>query len=355
MRSELRRGRRRARRRLRRHRLRVDASWYVGAGVLALGLAVAALLEGRRAEADVAHLVEYARARRIAPVELVEAAGRANRIVFLGDVHHAHAPKLLAAAAVEALARGPGLDALVLEVGADQQPYIDAYLASEPENAAILLAHPRTLHQARGVDRSYLEIYRRVWKLNQELGPGRRIEIIAADLPGWPPERRHPPAVAARRYAARDAHMEQVIEREVLAGNPLARVLIFMGGYHGLKHGGATLAVAGAPPVRVTWLAARLLANHPGEVYTILPDAPRVPAGEDEVVAYAPTRAFELLRRNLTDAPGPFALRVDESFDFLSTPILEANLPGFELSADPEEYTLTDVIDGYVFLGGEGR
>ncbi|HEX7120640.1 MAG TPA: hypothetical protein VF212_17740 [Longimicrobiales bacterium] len=353
MRREIKRGRRRARRLLGRRRLEIGSGWIVGAAALAVAVGVTALLEGRRREADIRSLVAYARERRMEPVELIEAAGRANRIVFLGDVHAARAPKWLAADAIEALARGPGLDAVVLEIGADQQPYIDAYLASEPENATILFAHPRTLHQARGVDREFLEIYHRVWTLNNEFGPGRRIRILAADLPGWPPDRRLAPPVAARRYAARDAYMEQVIEREVLAGDPSARILIFMGGYHGLKHGGATLDVAGARPVRVTWLAARLQQRHPGEVFTILPDAPQGRAPRGDVVAYAATRAFDLLRSNLGDAGASFGLRVDERFDFLTAPILEADLPGLEMSLDPQEYTLKDVIDGYLFLGGQ--
>ncbi|HEX6939452.1 MAG TPA: hypothetical protein VF158_08570 [Longimicrobiales bacterium] len=351
MRKQIKRGRRRARRLLGRRRLRLAGGWVIAATALSVAVGVTALIEGRRREADIQNFIAHARERRMDPVELIEAAGRANRIVFLGDVHGARAPKRLAAEAIEALARGPGLDAVVLEVGADQQPYIDAYLASEPENTAILFAHPRTLQQARGVDREFLEIYHRVWMLNDEFGPGRRIRIIAADLPGWPPDRRLPPPVAAQRYAARDAHMEEAIEREVLAGDTWARILIFMGGYHGLKQR-ATLAVSGADPVRVTWLAARLQERHPGEVFTILPDAPRGRAAHGDVVAYAATRAFDLLRRNLGDATAPFALRVDESFDFLAAPILEANLPGLELSLDPQEYTLKDVIDGYLFLGG---
>ncbi len=354
MRKEIRQGRRRARRRLGRRRFKIGTGWLVGAAALAILLAVTAILEGRRREADVEHLVAYAHERRIEPVALIEAAGRSNRIVFLGDVHRASSPKRLAADAIEVLARGPGLDAVVLEVGADQQPYIDAYLASEPENATILFAHPRTLHQAWGVDRAYLEIYRSVWALNQELGPGRRIRVLAADLPGWPPDQRLPPPVAAHRYAARDAHMEELIEREVLAGNPWARILIFMGGYHGLKHGGATLDVAGGAPVEVTWLGARLQRRHPGELFTILPDLPRTPSAEGDAVAYAATRAFDLLRRNMREAATPFALRVDGSFDFLSRPILEADLPGLKLSLDPADYTLKDVIDGYMFLGGRG-
>ncbi len=353
--KEIKRGRRRARRYLPRRRFRLSARWTMGAAALAVLLALAALFEGYRRDAHVEDLVAYARDRGVEPVKLIEAAGRANRFVFLGDVHRAQGPKRLAADAIEALARGPGLDAVVLEVGSDQQPYIDAYLDSDPENPAILYAHPRTLHRKWGVEHAYVEIYRRVWHLNQELGPTRRIRVLAADLPGWPAERRLPPTEAAQRYAARDAHMADVIEDEILDRNPWARVFIFMGGHHGLKKGGATLRIAGAAPVRVTWLAARLNERNPGEVFTILPDTPPVPMADDAVVAYAATRAFGLLQNHLVGVVAPFALRVDDRFDFLSAPILQVDMPGVELAIDPRGYTLKDVVDGYVYLAGQRR
>lgn len=349
--KEIKRGRRRARRHLPRRRSSVDGRWMVGAALLAVVLAAVALVEGYRRDGNVESLVAYARERGVEPVRLIEAAGRANRFVFLGDVYRSRAPKLLAAEAIEALARGPGLDAVVLEVGIDQQSYIDAYLESDPENIAILYAHPRTLQRQWGVERAYLEIYRRVWKLNNELGPTRSIRVLAADLPGWPSEQRLPPPEAARLYATRDLHMAEVIEHEILDHDPWARVLIFMGGHHGLKHGTATLRIAGAEPVRVTWLATRLNERHPGEVFTILPDTPPVPAADNTVVAYAATRAFGLLQRNLDEAVGPLGLRVDDHFDFLAAPLFEVGMPGLELGLDLDRYDLRDLVDGYVFLG----
>lgn len=351
MRREIRKGRRRARRHLRRHGFAIGRGWTAFFVLLLLAFGLAALLDARRERADIADLMAYARERRTDPAALITSAARTNRLLFLSDIHRSALPKRIAADAIEALAHGPGLDAVVLEVGSDQQPFIDAYLSSDPENIAILYVHPRTLHAQWGVDRAVLEIYRRVWRLNRELGPGREIRIVAADLPGWPPDRRLSPGEAARRFAQRDAHMEQIIEDRILATNPWARVLIFMGGFHGLKGSRATIRFGGGPPVEVTWLVTRLAENHPGEVYSIMLDAGSVPVPDGSIAVYRSTRLFDLFRRNLPDVVGPFALTVNDRFDFLPDPILSTAVPGLNLAVRPEGYHLKDVIDGYIFLG----
>ncbi|HEX7050407.1 MAG TPA: hypothetical protein VF188_09420 [Longimicrobiales bacterium] len=320
---------------------------------LLLIMAGAMLLRVHADPAGVAGLIDYARTGRLAPLDLVVAAGRARRVVVLGDVHAAAAPKRLAADAIEALARGPGLDVVVLEVDAALQPVIDAYLAGAQEDVTPLLLHPRTLG-AGGAPREFLEIYRRVWRLNHGFAPGRRIRILAADLPGWPPERALPPAAAAALFARRDTYMAERIERQVLRGDPGARALVFVGGYHALKMGGAELSVGGGAPRAVTWLGARLRSRHPGEVFSILTDGAGGSAAYTAVAAFRSTRVAELLRRNLPEITAPFALRVDDRFDFLHRPILEVGAPGLGLTLRPDDYRLRDLVDGYIYLGVTG-
>jgi hypothetical protein len=349
---KLKRGRRRARRLIPKRRGR-SIPWIPVAIVAALLVAIssAALLDGRRDRQDEAGLIDYARASQGDPVRMVVAAGHRHQIIFLGDLLPAPEPKRIAADAIDALAHGPGLDVVVLEVGSDLQHRIDAYLETEPENTGILLTEPRIVHDQWGVAPEYLELYRRVWRLNRTLDPGRRIRILAVDLPGWPPAATLPPQTAAARYAQRDSYMTERIESAVLAGNPRARLLIFMGGYHGLKSGQAEILAGTGAPVPVVWLGTRLRQLHPGEVFTIVVDGgtPHTPASP--VAGYTASHVYDFLRKRLPDATRPFALAIDNRFDFLRSPIRATVAPGLEMKFRPNNYRLQDVADGYIYLG----
>jgi hypothetical protein len=43
-------------------------------------------------------------------------------------------------------------------------------------------------------------------------------------------------------------------------------------------------------------------------------------------------------------------VRLDEAFDAVRSPILEASSPGLRLEIVPGRYGLRDVADGYIFL-----
>lgn len=355
-----RRGGRRLRRRLlrtlgigRRYGPRRRRRWpirSIAAGAVVLvGVGTATLLERQRHRAAANALAEYVRERGLPPAELAANAGWSHRTVFIGDVPTAVAPKRIAADAVDALAGGSGLDAVVLGVPSDRQPTIDRYLRTEPEDPAILFAQPATVHGPRGTARAYVEIYRRVWRLNRTLPPARRIRIIAADPPNWPPDRRLAPRVLARRHARRDAYMADLIERDVLGPSPRARILVFMDGYHGLRYG--AIRYAGGPPVTVRWLASRLERPGRGEVYTMLTDAYVRPTAVGGFVAYGPTRVAAVLRSRLPATHSPLAVPIDDRFDFLGEAIHEADSPGLELDVRPPGYRLRDLADAYVFPG----
>lgn len=352
---KIRRGRRRARRLIPKRRGMIP--WIPVAILAALIVAVAsaALIDGRRDRRDEAGLIAHARDNQGDPVRMIASAGRRHQIVFLGDLPAEPTPKRIAADAIDALAHGPGLDAVVLEIGSDLQSRIDTYLETEPENTQILLAEPRTVQSQWGVTQDYLEIYRRVWRLNRTLEPGRRIRILAADLPGWPPQSPLPPDQAAAQYAQRDAYMTERIESMILAGSPRARLLIFMGGYHGLKSGQAELIAGAGTPVPVVWLGTRLRQLHPGEVYTIVVDGGTAQLAAATVAGYTASRVYDFLRRRLPETTRPFALAVDDRFDFLRAPIRATTAPGLEMRIRPNDYRLQDVADGYIFLGSAGR
>jgi|GEM_PF-478179 len=348
---KIKRGRRRARRLIPRRRGRLGLSVLLVGALIAAVASITALIGARREAHAGSGLVEYARLSPADPVRLVATAGRRHQIIFLGDILSAPEPKRIAADAIDALAHGPGLDAVVLEIGSDLQQRIDRFLETEPEDTGILLAEPRTIHERWGVASDYIEIYRRVWRLNRTLEPGRRIRILAVDLPGWPPAPNVPPRLAAAQYAQRDSYMVERIESMILAGNPRARLLIFMSGIHGLKSGQAELFYGTDAPVPVIWLGTRLGQLHPGEVFTIVTDG-ATPALQGSLVAdYTASRVYDFLRKHLPDATRPFALTVDGRFDFLEAPIRSVTAPGLEIAFRPNDYRLRDVADGYIFLG----
>jgi len=309
---------------------------------------VGALLGRRRAGGDSAELADAARNDAVPPMQLILEGARTRRIVVLGDVPGSSAARRIAADAVERMALGPGLDALVLDVDRSAQPYIDAYLGAPAEDASILLSHPETTPGPNADD--YLLIYRRVWQLNQKLGADRAITVVAAGLPGWPPSGALAPRAGAGLYARRGPAMAQAIEQDVFGRIPRGRLLVFVDGYQALKSGSGALAAGGGSPIQVQWLAALLASAHPGEVFSVLQDGATGGLRERPATTYTGTRAFQIFH----EAPGvhaPFGLPVGESFHFLRQPIVTTSSPGTQLTILPENYRLGDVVDGYIYLG----
>jgi hypothetical protein len=322
----------------------------VSIAALVVIVLAAALLEMRRGGGAETDLAAHARENRLDPLDLVEVAARARRLVFIADVHSAVAPKRFAAGAIERLARGPGLDLVVLEVDADEQPFIDRYLATAPEDASILMSRPRAIRADDGASREFLDLYRTVWRVNQELGAHRRVRIVAADRPGWPPERSLSPQEAARRFGERDEHMMQAVLDRALARTPGARVLFLVGGLHALKSGGGVAQTGGTRPVEVTWLAARLAERQPQEVFTILTDAAPARVVAPEVAAYRGTAAADAMRR--AGVPSGSGFRLEEAFDALTrSPIRIVTATGLTFTLEPRGARFSEIADAYVYFG----
>jgi hypothetical protein len=322
----------------------------VSIAALVVIIGAAALLEMRRGDGAEAELLEHARAHRLEALDLIDVAGRSRRLVFLADIPSAAAPKRLAAQAIERLALGPGLDLVVLEVDADEQPFIDRYLATAPEDASILMSRPRASRENDGASRAFVDIYRTVWRVNQELGAHRRVRIVAADLAGWPPARTVSPHETARLFGERDAHMAEAVTARALARDPGARVLFFMGGLHALRVGGGQVQTGGTRPVSVTWLAARLAERYPQDVYTILTDAAPSRAAAAEVAAYRGTAAADVMRRGGMAAGSAF--RVTEQFDVLGrSPVRVTGTTGLSFTIEPRSARFSELADAYIYLG----
>lgn len=306
------------------------------------------ILDQRGASDADQRLAAFARTASTQPIEMVTAAARANRAVFLADIHNSTATKEFAARAIRSIAGTSGLDAVILEVGSDQQPYIDLYFDRQPEDASALLSNGRTLREPGAASRAYLEIYRAIWKINEKRGPAERIRVIAADLPGWPLARPGSPTETARDMAKRAEHMTNIVNSQILNTIPTARVLIFMTGFNVLKTGSLVLQTGGTTPVRITPFAQQL-ATTTDEVYSILVDAPVTGTAGREVVPYLGTRAFEILREQ--GVSKPFAATITNEFDYLKHPLVEKKSPGIDFGVEPRNYKLREVADAYINLG----
>jgi hypothetical protein len=309
-----------------------------------------ALLEMQRGGGSEAELLEFVRGNQLDPLDLIESAATTRRLIFLADIPSAAAPKRFAAEAIERLAAGPGLDLVVLDVDSDEQPFIDRYLATAPEDASIIMSRPRVIREDDGASRTFVDIYRTVWRVNQELGAHRRIRIVAADRSGWPPARAASPHDAAVMFGERDGHMLDAVMQRALQREPSARVLFFVNGLHALKVGGGRVQTGGTRPVEVQWLASRLAESFPQDVYTILTDASPARVVSATVATYRGTQAADVMRRGGIRSGAAF--RTHASFDALTrTPIRVVGTTGLDFTLEPRTAPFSQVADAYIYFG----
>lgn len=306
------------------------------------------LLDRRGASEADQRIAEIARTAESSPEDHIVRAAQSSRIVMLSDIHNSAAVKQFAARAIERIAAGPGLDAVVLEVGEDQQPYIDQYFDRTPEDASVLMSNPKTIREPGAATRAYLDLYHTIWKINEKLGPDERIRVIAADLPGFVSDDMRSPTESAKAMAERPKHMEQVIQDKILRTIPSARILVFMTGFNTFKGGTLVLQTGGSTPVNVTPLA-RLLAASTDEAYSFIVDAPTVGTASREMVPFVGTRVAEVLQKQ--GVRKRFGISTTSDFDYLRHPIIEKKSPGIEFAIHPRDYTLRDAADGYINLG----
>jgi hypothetical protein len=274
------------------------------------------------------------------PLRVVQSALRAHRVVFLGDVHPFAEPKALVVDAIRNQGPGSTIDLLALEVAAEHQPVIDRYLASDPEDTTILLTQPRTLRAHWGASRDYLAIYRAVYQWNRD-HPGRSLRILAADLRGWPMAPLTA-RMATGGFANRDEWMARSF-KEVLAEHPEWRVLVFMGGYHGLKGMGGSVTVGRATDRFDRWFAG-YLADAGVDVYSILTDAPQADG-------HGATRVFDRLRESARPVgERSFAVVLDSTTDAVDQPIYDVEQEGYALEFWPSHAPLRRAVDALVML-----
>lgn len=332
--------------------MRQPLSWQRG-GAVALAVlivvAAAALVLDADAGGEYVPIVERLERQGVDPAALVEETGRTAQIILLADVHGRAGPKRVAAEVIGRLADGSGLDAVLLEVPASEQPYIDAYLAGPEDDATRLLSRPAAVQERYGMAREYLQVYRAVREANEGRSASERIRVIAGDSDAWPPVEGAAPREIGVVYAGRAEQMLTRLDRELFRIMPDARVLVFVDGYMTLQDTYGMLEFGGGEPVRVEWLGELLRRRSGSEARTVLVDVGSSVGAMQRLPNYQGTRLHRPLRRELDR---PAGVRIGEALAEVEDAVLELSAPGLSLEVLPEGYRLGRAAQGYIFLPG---
>lgn len=274
---------------------------------------------------------------QVPPADFLLSALKCHPIVFFGDIHPLAEPKEIVAEVVARQDASAPLRLLALEIGSDQQPWIDAYLASFPEDTSILLKHSRTLRAHWGASREYLGIYRAAWRWNAA-HPGDPLRILAADIRGWPMTPLTE-GMAVGGFVNRDPWMAEAFARG-LKQRPAARVLIFMGGYHGLKGVGGEITIGRVRDRFDRWFAG-YLSDAGTPVYSVFTDA----------VLESGHGATRLYNQLASSYPGQnVALTLDTLSDQIRAPLHEVRQAGYHLELLPLRFAMRHTVDAMVIL-----
>jgi hypothetical protein len=145
--------------------------------------------------------------------------------------------------------------------------------------------------------------------------------------------------MAAGGFANRDEWMAASF-RKVLAEHPEWRVLVFMGGYHGLKGIGGSVTVGRATERFDRWFAGHL-ADAGIDVYTILTDA-------RQTEGHGATRVFD--RLSAAALGGNFGVVLDSTADTVDPPLYDVEQQGYALEFRPAHAPLRQAVDAMLVL-----
>jgi hypothetical protein len=127
--------------------------------------------------------------------------------------------------------------------------------------------------------------------------------------------------------------------RKVIEQHSEWRVLIFMGGYHGLKEIGGQVAIGRVHDRFDHWFAGYLV-EQGTPVYTILTDA-------QQGGGHPATRVFDRLAR---ESSRNFAESLDSTTDDIKEPLYDVEQDGFELEFWPSRFALRQAADAMLIL-----
>jgi hypothetical protein len=144
--------------------------------------------------------------------------------------------------------------------------------------------------------------------------------------------------MATGGFVNRDIWMAAAF-RKALDRHPHWRVLIFMGGYHGLKGVGGQVAIGRVHDRFDRWFAG-YLRDTGMEIYTVLTDARH--AGSN--------RATRMLDHLSADSVANFAVALDSTSDHVRQPLYDVDREGFQLEFWPSRFPLRTAVDAMLVL-----
>jgi hypothetical protein len=279
------------------------------------------------------------------PVQYLVQKFENHNIVILGEEHRVHQFPQFVAQCIPALhARGVNVIAMEFE-NSINQPLIDSFLTLPwLDNEVLYSLRRRTTDDSFRLFKEYNDIFRKCWSFNQSLpDTATKMRIVALDLAD---EDSSVSIRGGERPYARDKHMFEILEREVLRHGE--KVLVYCGWMHAMTHlvppkvsGG----VVSKTEHRVR-LGNYLLDSCGTEVFSVFFYAPYIYTPESTIksidIVLPVSGQLEDVMKILGDkpvgfdmAPSPFA-KLSDSVAFFRF-----------MRAD---WTLADVCDGYLFL-----
>lgn len=267
--------------------------------------------------------------KSISPEELIYTAGNTHQIIIFGEIHKMAQSKTLLKKTIKRLHFDYGFDYLMLEIGEDYQHIVDEYL--ETGNELLLRKNPWTLFSPFLASEQYLKIYKSVYQINKI--STRKMKIICAD---------YDPLKYSQDYEMirnRDKHFMEVLNKKVFLSRPYAKMVIFIGAYHAMKHNVWEEMKEFDPNGMIFKsdpLGMHLERAFPNKVFSIYIDG-IIPPGYDSEGFFL-TQIGSLYKTQQINMPViPFALMI-KNIDKIKLKVMK-------------NISLTENYDGYIFVG----
>lgn len=295
---------------------------------------------------DTLSFINYLKKQGQEPKQFVLNALAKHKLVIFGEIHR----RLWSWNLCKSIIRDPGFKkstgTIFLEISAHKQNALDQFLAGKTMDTEIILDIFREIQSNGWYDKGMYEFILDVWRLNQTLPPGKRIKIIAADIPR--PFSTFKTADEQKKFfdtvMDRNAFMSKTVETFIKSKKDKRNSLFIVGAGHAYKSsvpGFASAAGSAEPSATAGSLLTGRLPK--GEVFILFTHCPVIDNGGN-IDGAVRNGLFDYAFYRTGNKPIAFLLKNSpfgtEPFDALP-----------EISYKTVTGTYADNYDGYIFLG----